>query len=78
MNQQHRFNPTERQGLCRAILERRDVRLQFLPDPIRDAVLARLINAAHHAPSVGFMQPWDFIVVHSRQLDHEFLDASNG
>jgi 5,6-dimethylbenzimidazole synthase len=23
----------------------------------------RVLTAAHHAPSVGFMQPWDFIVV---------------
>lgn len=67
MSKQPHFNQTERQGPYRAIFERRDVRSQFLPDPIPDAVLARLINAAHHAPSLGFMQPWDFIVVRSRQ-----------
>jgi 5,6-dimethylbenzimidazole synthase len=23
----------------------------------------RILDAAHHAPSVGFMQPWDFLVI---------------
>ena len=41
----------------------RDVRGEFLPNPIPEKVLERVLRAAHHAPSVGFMQPWDFIVV---------------
>jgi 5,6-dimethylbenzimidazole synthase len=61
----HRFSDEQRAGLYRAIHERRDVRSQFLPDPIAADVLARLLQAAHHAPSVGFMQPWDFIVIDS-------------
>lgn len=64
----HRFSATERQGLYRAIHERRDVRSQFLPDPIAPDLLERLLQAAHHAPSVGFMQPWDFIVIRSREV----------
>jgi 5,6-dimethylbenzimidazole synthase len=59
----HAFSDEQRAGLYRAIHERRDVRSQFLPDPIAADVLARLLQAAHHAPSVGFMQPWDFIVI---------------
>ncbi|RME28709.1 MAG: nicotinate-nucleotide--dimethylbenzimidazole phosphoribosyltransferase [Deltaproteobacteria bacterium] len=31
-------------------------------------MLRRLLDAAHHAPSVGFMQPWNFIVVRDRAL----------
>jgi len=53
----------EREGVYRAILTRRDTRGEFLPDPIPDAVLSRLLIAAHHAPSVGFMQPWSFLIV---------------
>lgn len=64
----HRFSDAERRGLYRAIHERRDVRSQFLPDEIPPDVLARLLEAAHHAPSVGFMQPWDFIVIESRTV----------
>lgn len=62
------FSDAERDAVYRAIRTRRDVRGQFLPDPVSDEVLARLLSAAHHAPSVGFMQPWDFIVVRAPQI----------
>lgn len=57
------FSNQERDAVYRAINERRDVRDQFLPDPVPDDVLIRLLQAAHNAPSVGFMQPWNFIIV---------------
>lgn len=57
------FSDPERAAVYRAIFERRDVRRNFLPASITDAVLARILTAAHHAGSVGFMQPWDFVVV---------------
>jgi 5,6-dimethylbenzimidazole synthase len=60
---EHSFTEEEKRGVYRAIAERRDVRSQFLSVPIPDAVLARLLWAAHCAPSVGYMQPWEFIVV---------------
>ncbi len=59
------FSIDERDAVYRAIFTRRDVRREFLPDPVPDEVLARLLMAAHHAPSVGFMQPWDFLVIRS-------------
>ena len=62
------FRAAERDAVYRAIHTRRDVRGEFLPDAIPDDVLARVLTAAHHAPSVGFMQPWDFIVVRSREV----------
>ena len=40
-----------------AIRTRRDVR-EFRSDPLPDDVLLRILDAAHRAPSVGFMQPW--------------------
>jgi len=58
-----KFSEPEREAVYRAIFERRDVRRNFLSSPIPDNVLARLLVAAHHAGSVGFMQPWDFVVV---------------
>lgn len=67
------FSDDERAGLYRAIYERRDVRSQFLPDPIPRPVLARLLKAAHHAPSVGFMQPWDFILIDSLEIRQQVL-----
>ena len=57
------FTAEEQAAVYKCIFNRRDVRGQFLPDPVPDEVLARVLRAAHHAPSVGFMQPWDFIVV---------------
>jgi len=58
-----KFTDRERAAVYRAIFERRDVRKNFLPRPIPDEVLARLLTAAHHAGSVGFMQPWNFVVI---------------
>lgn len=49
-----------------AIYTRRDVR-HFRGDPLDDEVLERILDAAHHAGSVGFMQPWNFIVIHDLQ-----------
>ena len=56
----HRFSPPEIDAVYRAIYERRDMR-HFDPKPVDPAVLSRLFDAAHHAPSVGYMQPWRFI-----------------
>jgi 5,6-dimethylbenzimidazole synthase len=74
------FSDTERRGVYRAIYERRDVRSQFLPSPVPDAVLGRILDAAHHAPSVGFMQPWDFILIRDeavRRAVHENFVRAN-
>jgi 5,6-dimethylbenzimidazole synthase len=57
------FTDAERGGVYRAIYERRDVRSRFIAASLPDEVLARILGAAHHAPSVGFMQPWEFIVI---------------
>jgi 5,6-dimethylbenzimidazole synthase len=65
----------ERDAVYKCIFGRRDVRGQFLPDPVPDDVLARMLRAAHHAPSVGFMQPWDFIVVRAAAIKRRLRDA---
>ena len=62
------LSDADRRGLYRVLLSRRDVRGQFLPDPVPDEALARVLTAAHYAPSVGFMQPWSFILVRSPQV----------
>jgi 5,6-dimethylbenzimidazole synthase len=60
------FTPEEQAAVYKCIFGRRDVRGQFLADPIPDETLARILRAAHHAPSVGFMQPWDFIIIRDK------------
>ena len=57
------FSDDERAAVYKAIRTRRDVRDQFLPLSMPQDVLLRLLEAAHSAPSVGFMQPWNFIVI---------------
>jgi len=69
------FSQAERDAVYKCIFNRRDVRGQFLPDPIPDPVLARILKAAHHAPSVGFMQPWDFIVVRDPAIKQKVRDS---
>ena len=61
------YSDAERAAIYRAIYERRDMR-HFLSKPIASDVLTRLLDAAHHAPSVGFMQPWRFIRISSPNL----------
>jgi 5,6-dimethylbenzimidazole synthase len=56
----------EKEGLYKAIFSRRDVRSNFADREIPDDVLLRILNAAHHAPSVGFSQPWSFIMIKDR------------
>lgn len=74
------FSVAERDALYKAIFSRRDVRGQFKPNPVPDQVLARILRAAHHAPSVGFMQPWNFMLIRSpaikRQVHGLFLEAN--
>jgi 5,6-dimethylbenzimidazole synthase len=80
MENPHAFADAERAAVYRAIFNRRDVRGQFLPDPVDDALLARILLAAHHAPSVGFMQPWNFLVIRSstvKQRVHAVFQAAN-
>jgi 5,6-dimethylbenzimidazole synthase len=57
------FSGDERDAVYRAIFERRDVRKDFLPEEIPEDTLRRILLAAHHAGSVGYMQPWDFLVI---------------
>ncbi|MEW7848924.1 5,6-dimethylbenzimidazole synthase [Massilia aurea] len=63
----HRFDDAQVDGVYRAIAERRDVR-HFIPGAIDEAVMLRLLTAAHQAPSVGMMQPWRFIRIGSAVL----------
>ncbi|MDP2306467.1 MAG: nicotinate-nucleotide--dimethylbenzimidazole phosphoribosyltransferase [Pseudomonadota bacterium] len=67
------FDPAERAAVYRAIHTRRDVR-SYLPDAVPGDVLARVLDAAHHAPSVGFMQPWNFLLVEDPLLRRNVYD----
>jgi 5,6-dimethylbenzimidazole synthase len=55
-----RFSENEIAAIYKVVAERRDMR-HFVSDPVDPALLERILQAAHQAPSVGFMQPWRFI-----------------
>ena len=69
------FAEAERAAVYRSIHTRRDVRGQFTDRPIDDATLLRLLTAAHHAPSVGLSQPWNFIVIRSEAVKRQAQTA---
>ncbi|MGE5467960.1 MAG: 5,6-dimethylbenzimidazole synthase [Ignavibacteria bacterium] len=62
MTNSHRYSDAEIAAVSRAIAERRDIR-HFIPGELPAGLLERLVDAAHHAPSVGYMQPWRFVRV---------------
>jgi len=64
----------ERESFYKVLYGRRDVRSEFLANPILDDCLLRILNAAHHAPSVGFSQPWNFIVVRDETIKQSIHD----
>lgn len=68
------FDEAARDAVYRAIFTRRDIRGQFLPRPVSDEILARLLTAAHHAPSVGYMQPWNFILIRDAERKARIRD----
>lgn len=69
----HAFAPQEVAAVYRAIFERRDMR-QFAGGGVPEDTLRRLLQAAHHAPSVGFMQPWRFLRIRDADLRQRIYD----
>ena len=63
-------------AVYRVIHERRDVRNDFLPDPVPIEMLTRILEAAHTAPSVGFSQPWDFLVIRDQVTRESIHDLA--
>ncbi len=61
------FSEQDIAAIYRVVALRRDMR-HFLPDPLDEGLIERLLGAAHLAPSVGFMQPWRFIRIRDRWL----------
>jgi nicotinate-nucleotide--dimethylbenzimidazole phosphoribosyltransferase len=71
------YDEDMREAVHRVMRERRDIRNGFRSDPIPHEVLIRVLEAAHTAPSVGYSQPWDFVVIRSaktRTRMHELAE----
>ncbi|HTZ10572.1 MAG TPA: 5,6-dimethylbenzimidazole synthase [Acidimicrobiales bacterium] len=61
-------------GFYDVVHRRRDVRAEFSGEPVDEVVLARVLGAAHSAPSVGLSQPWDFVLVSEPGLRRAFWE----
>ena len=53
----------EKEIFYKVVFSRRDVRKNFIEKKIEDKILIKILKAGHHAPSVGFSQPWNFILI---------------
>ncbi len=58
-----KFNESEKDVLYNVVFSRRDVRKRFINKSIGDRAIYNILKAAHHAPSVGYSQPWNFILI---------------
>lgn len=70
------FSKEEKEAIYKVIETRRDVR-SFNKDAVPMDAVARILEAAHHAPSVGFMQPWNFILVESDEIKQKLAWAAD-
>lgn len=76
MSNPYAYSPEEQAAIYKVIAERRDMR-HFLPTAVEPEVLQKILQAAHHAPSVGLMQPWRFIRITDNKLRksiHQLVD----
>ncbi|RUM33428.1 MAG: 5,6-dimethylbenzimidazole synthase [Desulfobulbus sp.] len=71
MSNNNSFPDEQKKGVYRAIMKRRDIRAQFTDAPVSDKILNNILQAAHHAPSVGFMQPWNFLVIRDQKTKEQ-------
>jgi 5,6-dimethylbenzimidazole synthase len=67
------FADAEKEALYRIMRTRRDIR-HFLPTPLPPDVVQRILEMAHYAPSVGFMQPWNFLLITSLAIRRQIKD----
>ena len=76
MKNPHAYTSDEQAAIYKVIVERRDMR-HFIPTPVAAETLQKILQAAHHAPSVGLMQPWRFIRISSdniRKAIHQLVN----
>jgi 5,6-dimethylbenzimidazole synthase len=58
------------------ILHRRDVRgNRFVDKPVEQQVIDQLLKAALHAPSVGFSQPWEFVLIRDLNIRQQVKNS---
>jgi 5,6-dimethylbenzimidazole synthase len=78
---QKNFTFDDQATLEALLMHRRDVRgNNFLPDPLPDEAVDQILYAASLAPSVGFSQPWEFVIVKDpsiKEVIHQSFQSVN-
>ncbi|PLY05301.1 MAG: 5,6-dimethylbenzimidazole synthase [Arcobacter sp.] len=70
-----KFNKKDIKCLQDIMLARRDVRgNKFNNKKIKNKILNELLTAANCAPSVGFSQPWKFVIIKSKNKRNKIYD----
>lgn len=77
----HIFDDISIEVLREIMLSRRDVRgNRFIDKKIDDDILDEILSAANCAPSVGFSQPWKFVIIKDKkkreEIYQEFLEEN--
>ena len=72
------FNQEEADLLLDIMVNRRDVRgNRFSGRPIEEEKIRQILLAAVNAPSVGFSQPWEFVLVKSNEIKQQIKESFN-
>jgi len=69
------FSESEKEVFYKVIFSRRDVRKKFIDKNIDNKTIHTILKAAHHAPSVGFSQPWNFILIKDKDTRIKIKDS---
>jgi len=69
------FSESEKEVFYKVIFSRRDVRKKFIDKTIDNKTIHTILKAAHHAPSVGFSQPWNFILIKDKDTRIKIKDS---
>lgn len=70
------FTEEEAAVLRDIMRNRRDVRgNRFVDKPVEEAVLQQLLDAAQYAPSVGFSQPWEFVIIRDKAIRQQVKES---
>lgn len=72
----NKFTPENIETLEQIILARRDVRgNRFINTPISKEHLDKILFAGVNAPSVGFSQPWEFVIIKDLKIRNKIKDS---
>ena len=73
-----KFTKKQQKTLNDIIISRRDIRgNNFLSTKIKKKHINTILSAGIHAPSVGFSQPWKFIVIEDKEIKNKVYEHFN-